>query len=421
MTRLTKTARSPKASPIGLIPPSWDVAPMKELAEFSNGLNFLSSDHGENYRIIGVSGFQNYFYPQPDSFEQVEVSENLPSNAFLKENDLLFVRSNGNKALIGRCLFIRNLSEPTTFSGFTIRARILSDRILPMFCAIFFRSAVAKAQIQLLGGGTNISNLSQKILGSILIPVPPLCEQERIVNAFSAWESSIEITNKAVASKKRFKETVMHHLLTGRIRFPGFGAAIESSGQLPQGWRRCRLGEIFCERTESNPSLPLLSITAELGVIPRNEIERKDTSNSDKSKYKRIAPGDIGYNTMRMWQGVSAVSSLEGIVSPAYTICVPLNNQLPEYFGYLFKYPPMIHRFYRYSQGLVDDTLNLKFHHFSLISVDVPTLQEQRKIAYVLSKIDQEIFSLSQLSKRLQMQKDGLMQKLLTGKIQWKG
>lgn len=67
---------------------------------------------------------------------------------------------------------------------------------------------------------------------------------------------------------------------------------------------------------------------------------------------------------MRMWQGVSAYSDYEGIVSPAYTILKPVADIDAKYFSYLFKLPETVFLFYRFSQGLVDDTRNLKYENF---------------------------------------------------------
>ena len=92
------------------------------------------------------------------------------------------------------------------------------------------------------------------------------------------------------------------------------------------------------------------------------------TKMDDKSKYLKICTGDIGYNTMRMWQGVSAYSYYEGIVSPAYTVLKPINSIDSKYFSYLFKMPEIIFMFYRYSQGLVDDTRSLKYQFLSMRS-----------------------------------------------------
>ena len=71
---------------------------------------------------------------------------------------------------------------------------------------------------------------------------------------------------------------------------------------------------------------------------------------------------------MRMWQGVSAYSEYEGIVSPAYTILAPMEGVYSRYFAYLFKTQSMIFSFYRFSQGLVDDTRNLKYENFKKIT-----------------------------------------------------
>ena len=121
--------------------------------------------------------------------------------------------------------------------------------------------------------------------------------------------------------------------------------------------------------------------------------------------------------TSELWQGVSAVSSLEGIVSPAYTICIPQNIVDIGFMGYFFKFPTVINLFWRYSQGLAGDTLNLKYNNFSKIKVIIPGIEEQRRIAQVFSAADNEINQLEKKLKALEKQKRGLMQKLLTGEV----
>lgn len=123
---------------------------------------------------------------------------------------------------------------------------------------------------------------------------------------------------------------------------------------------------------------------------------------------------------MRMWQGVSALSDHEGIVSPAYTICTPRYEVDPLFMSYLFKYPPLVHVFWRYSQGMVSDTLNLKFSAFATIKVQVPARDEQELIGHVLAKTDMEITFHTRKVEQLKTQKKGLMQQLLTGKIRVK-
>lgn len=182
-------------------------------------------------------------------------------------------------------------------------------------------------------------------------------------------------------------------------------------GIVPKEWQTVLLGTLFSDRNESNcSSMELLSITADKGIIPRSEIEGKDNSSEDKSKYKRVYVGDIAYNTMRMWQGVSALSLYDGIVSPAYTVLNPIKSICVPYFSYLFKMKSLINCFYRNSQGLVDDTRSLKYEWFKKIVVDIPPKKEQEKIAEILAAQDRVIELKEKLIAEKQKQKKVLVQ-----------
>jgi type I restriction enzyme S subunit len=66
----------------------------------------------------------------------------------------------------------------------------------------------------------------------------------------------------------------------------------------------------------------------------------------------------------------------KGIVSSAYIVCAPKENIDGCFIGHFFKYPPIINLFRRFSQGLVSDTLNLKFNYFAQIRVKMPSFDE---------------------------------------------
>ena len=237
-------------------------------------------------------------------------------------------------------------------------------------------------------------------------------EQEKIAEILSTQDKIIELKQKLIDQKKQQKKWLMQNLLTGKIRLKGF------EGE----WEKVRLGDIFSERIERNSeNLMLLAITAAKGIIPRSELDLKDNSSEDKSKYLKICVGDIGYNTMRMWQGVSAYSNYEGIVSPAYTVLKPSACVNSKYFSYLFKMPKIISNFYRFSQGLVDDTRNLKYNNFSKIKVFYSVEKnEQTAIAEILSSQDKEIELLEKELEQEKLKKKALMQILLTGKVRVK-
>ncbi len=112
--------------------------------------------------------------------------------------------------------------------------------------------------------------------------------------------------------------------------------------------------------------------------------------------------------------------AMEGIVSPAYTIVTPKENVDAEFMALLFKSLPVVHLFHRHSQGLVDDTLNLKWRHFAEIKVTIPEKAEQQAITAVFKTADRELDLLRSQLDALREQKKGLMQQLLTGKIRVK-
>ena len=112
--------------------------------------------------------------------------------------------------------------------------------------------------------------------------LPPLPEQRAIVKVLGSMDKAINASNQLVAQKELRKKWLMQNLLTGKKRLKGF------SGE----WQEYHLGEMFAERNERNTDeLPLLSI-GQNGVYPQEDSIKKDTSNSDKSKYKKICVGE---------------------------------------------------------------------------------------------------------------------------------
>jgi Restriction endonuclease S subunits len=193
--------------------------------------------------------------------------------------------------------------------------------------------------------------------------------------------------------------------LVPKLRFPEF------RNEPP--WVTRKLGELFRQREETGrDDLRLLSLTDKEGIIPQEESNRKNNASVDRSKYLRVARGDIVYNTMRMWEGRSALATLEGIVSPAYTVCEPCEETNSLFFAHYFKTSQLVAQFARYSQGLVKDTLNLKFEAFARILAPTPSPAEQQKIAECLSTLDELIEAESRKLNALKDHKKGLMQQL---------
>ena len=312
--------------------------------------------------------------------------------------------------LVGECGYVNEGSDIHYLPDRLWQAINRSEKICNFkWLSYLLNSDRYRTAIHALGTGTSNSmkNISKEDFLTLPIAFPPLLEQQKIADILTTQDKVIELKEKHLTEKQRQKKYLMQQLLTGKKRLPGF------SGE----WKADRLGKLFFERKETNcEGLEMLAITGTQGIIPRKDLDLKDNSSEDKSKYLRVCVGDIGYNTMRMWQGVSAYSNYEGIVSPAYTILKPSSSINAKYFAYLFKMPETIFLFYRFSQGLVDDTRNLKYENFKKIKVFYPPdVKEQTAIAGVLSAADREIELLRQDIEQEKQKKKALMQLLLTG------
>ena len=177
-------------------------------------------------------------------------------------------------------------------------------------------------------------------------------------------------------------------------------------------WIKCTIGQVFSERCErAIGDEDLLAVTINSGIIKRDEIDLKDNSSDDKSNYKRVCVDDIAYNTMRMWQGASGVSAYHGIVSPAYTVIYAAepNNTDIRFWGYYFKTYRLICEFQRYSQGLTSDTWNLKYPQLADIEVYRPCLDEQKRIADYLDKLEIKITETERLLEELSVHRTELL------------
>jgi len=180
------------------IDPDWPVIELREICSFKNGLNFSNAESGHTVKIIGVSDFQRNLYAPSTDLDEVHLDAPLTDDYLVKGGDILFVRSNGNPDLVGRSIIVRPTTEPTTFSGFTIRGRIHDERALPIFYAHFFKSRDFAEMIKTVGRGANIRNLSQGILNEIKIPLPPLATQQAIVAEIEAEQALVAVNRELV-------------------------------------------------------------------------------------------------------------------------------------------------------------------------------------------------------------------------------
>lgn len=180
-------------------PKGWPLESLTDFGQFKNGLNYSKSESGHNVYCIGVGDFKAFDrLVGVDALSSIQLDE-LPDEGYLLEDgDLLFVRSNGNKALVGRCLTVHPNENNVTFSGFCIRYRPADrDQLNSDYLNYCMRMPSMKNAMLKGGQGANIQNISQKTLSSLLIPLPPAELQRKFAHVVQNFRAAQEKAHKA--------------------------------------------------------------------------------------------------------------------------------------------------------------------------------------------------------------------------------
>lgn len=410
-----------------MVPEGWTYTVLGHVMEFKNGLNFTKSDVGEEIKIVGVADFKDFSQLRStESLGTINVSCEVRDEELLKDGDLLFVRSNGNKDLIGRCLYFPCVTERISFSGFTIRGRAKKSLVIPEYIALVARSSLMKQQISRAGGGTNISNLSQQILSDIAFPLPPISEQKKIAKILSTWDRAITATERLLFNSQKQKKALMQQLLTGNRRLlkndKEHGFKKTTYGYIPADWQYLKIGDICSQILEKNTSgadYPVLSCTKREGFVDSLKYFKKRVYSENTSGYRLIPMDCFGFPANHIEEGSIGLQRAYdvGLVSPIYVVFMAdqekVNN---EYLYALLKTEHYRQIFSSATNSSVDRRGSLRWKEFSSIHVPLPPLSEQKKIATVLVTIDEEVEKLKNTLNYIKQEKKALMQQLLTGK-----
>lgn len=243
-------------------------------------------------------------------------------------------------------------------------------------------------------------------LKSLKILLPPLSEQQKIAEILNVWDKAIEKQTQLIEKLELRKKGLMQQLLTGKKRLPGF------SGE----WKKVKAGLLFGSSSiRSNKLEPLLSVTQDKGVVPRDMLETRVTiPNGDLSSFKLVNVGDFVIS-LRSFEGGLEYSKYRGIVSPAYTVLKKKTDLSDVFYKVYFKSNDFIQRLAVAVIGIRDGK-QISCSDFCYIKIPYPSLQEQNAIANVFVSCDDEILLAKQKLNHFQQQKKGLMQVLLTGK-----
>ncbi len=159
-------------------PMGWDTVPLLKLGKCKNGMNFRSKDSGYEIHCLGVADFKdNDVLNDSNELPMISLNEAPSEEYLLADDDIVFVRSNGNKTLVGRTVMVFPGETPTTYGGFCIRFRKNDSRIETGYLLRILK--MDSVRQKMAGRGANIQNLNQQILSQLNILLPPIDLQEK--------------------------------------------------------------------------------------------------------------------------------------------------------------------------------------------------------------------------------------------------
>lgn len=396
------------------VPEGWSVKKLGDVCYLIAGNAFDSNDFvQEGIPLIRISNIDE---------DKIVLNENTVflKESFLKENekfkvqynDLLIAMSGATTGKMG----INTFLEPMLLNQRVciIRAKKISQNYLNQYLFTHKKDILKQSY-----GGAQ-PNIGNNDIKKIKLLLPPLYEQEKIAEILGAWDLAIEKLTALIEQKKLLKKGLMQRLLTGKQRLPGFSTP----------WNKVKLGEITCQISKNVGDLKIqtASISSKTGFVPQTEKFGRDISGEQYSKYTLIEKGDFSYNkgnSKTYPQGCAyRLKDFEKIAVPNVFISFKVKENIlyPEFIEQFFigNFHGRLLRKVITSSVRDNGLLNLNANDFFGLPISLPPLPEQKAIADILSKADEEIDLLTRKLDLLQSQKKGLMQQLLTGQIRVK-
>lgn len=327
-------------------------------------------------------------------------SISIPSEEkyLLKEGDIVLVDASEDYEGVGKNIEISAIQNKKIVAGLhTIALRpIDATNLTPGFGRYLLKHPLVSKRLKAIAQGTKVFSISFTLIQKLKVPLPPLEEQQKIVEVLETWDKAIQLTRKLIEQKELQKKYLMQQLLTGRTRLKGFVTP----------WKTERLGHFKSIIIEKGTALSSQNI--EKGPIP------VIAGGQTVPYYHKYWTHDVPCIT------ISASGAYAGFVwlhsgkiwasdcSVIYTRGYDLN------FLYYCLKSQQNHLFYLQTGGA-----QAHIYPSEIRSLKIPniSLQEQQAIVQLLNINFQEIDLLCQKLAKLEEQKKGLMQVLLTGKV----
>lgn len=381
------------------IPEGWCVKKLKDLSTkgIFNGIFNDPKKVGRGVPLINVVDL----YQDNINFSNLsllDVTENELDKYEAKEGDLLFTRSSLKLEGIAHCNLVKKYSERVVYDCHLMRVRTNQALAVPYYLYTFCNTKMAKQNFMSKAKTTTMTTIDQKGLGNVLILLPPLPEQEKIAGILNCWDDGIEKLSALIEKKKIQKKALMQQLLTGKHRLKGFSTP----------WHEVKLGDIadlYQPQTISQSDLeldgyPVYGANGLIGYYHKFNHEKWQIMITCRGS----TCGTVNRTSGKSWiTGNAMVVNVDNYKDNKLFLFFKLLNE-----NFLSIVSGS-------GQPQIVRTPLAKWKLY------IPTdLAEQKAIAEILSKADEEIELLNKKLEAFKQEKKALMQQLLTGKIRVK-
>jgi len=296
-----------------------------------------------------------------------------------------------------------------------IKALVPKPGIEPLFLSYLLVSKkdILLQNVSVAGHGTG--KLETGVLKELSVVIPPIAEQTKIAQILSTWDKAIATTERLLANSQQQKQALMQQLLTGQKRFAGFTdewitVEFDELLGIEIGGTPSRSNPAYWD-TEKTTNNRWLSIADLKGNLITDTSEYISDLGAAKSNTKLIPAGTI-VMSFKLTIGRRAILAADTYTNEA--ICAfKIKDPKRLSNDFLFHALCLVNFEKDIDQAVKGKTLNKA--KLKQLTLSLPSLLEQQKIAQVLSTTDAEISNLQAQLAKLKLEKKALMQQLLTG------
>ena len=213
-----------KETEIGSVPEGWGVLRLGELLDWGpqNGLYKPHSSYGRGVPILRINDFGNDGEVVTEAGENLEVTSKEHDRFGLNPNDILVNRVNSLSHL-GKAALVGQLETAMVFESNMMRFRVKEELVRPSFALLILAYApIRQLMREKARRAIAQSSINQGDVGSLPFLTPSLAEQDEIIQTVATASRFAELADQHSRAFQDFFGTLLHHLMTGKIRVQDF-------------------------------------------------------------------------------------------------------------------------------------------------------------------------------------------------------